>query len=130
MVGYAGRYRECHAKRRIHGQSTDSVRKLINLALSTFVSLSFLPLYLSGYIGLTMTGLALIGGIFLFGESIVLSDPLKLNITSSGVLGLLTVFLVGIVLTSQGLTALYISRIYEEVKRRPLYIINKARSIL
>lgn len=129
-LGFEVSYLEFQAKQRVHGTAAYSTKKLINLAVNTFVSLSFVPLYLSGYIGVAMTSLSLIGGLFIFIEAVLLSDPLGLNITSSGMLGLLTVFLVGLVLTSQGLTALYISRIYEEAKRRPLYVINKAKSIL
>ncbi len=129
-LGFDVTYLEFHARERMHGTAAYSVGKLINLALNTFVSLSFLPLYLSGYIGIVMTVLSLLGGLFIFIESVLLPDPMTLNITGSGMLGLLTVFLIGIVLTGQGLTALYISRIYEEVKRRPLYVINKAKSIL
>lgn len=129
-LGFDVIYLEFHAKERMHGTATYSVRKLINLAFNTFVSLSFLPLYLSGYIGIAMTGISLLGGLFIIIEEGLLHDPMGLNITSSGMLGLLTVFLIGIVLTGQGLTALYISRIYEEVKHRPLYVINQRESIL
>ncbi len=129
-LGYDVKYLKFRANARLHGEAAYSIRKLVSLALNSFISLSFMPLYLSGYIGLLMTGLSFVIGLFIFVESVLLPDPLGLDITGSGVLGLLTVFLIGLVLIGQGLTALYTSRIYEEVKRRPLYVINKAQSIL
>ena len=37
-------------------------------------------------------------------------------------------FLVGLVLISQAMTALYVSQIHAEAKGRPLYVINKRKS--
>jgi len=53
-----------------------------------------------------------------------MGDPMQLKITGSAMLGIFIVFLVGIILICQGLIAMYISRIYEEAKDRPLYIVE------
>ena len=39
-------------------------------------------------------------------------------------------FLIGLVLISQAITALYVSQIHTETKNRPLYVINKRKSKL
>ena len=129
-LGFDVSYLEFNARERLYGEAAYSTRKLIKLALNSFVSLSFFPLYLTGYVGLLITALSFVGGVFVFVENYLIGDPLGLDVTGSGILGILILFMVGLVLTGQGLTALYISRIYEEAKARPLYVINKARSIL
>jgi len=127
-IGYEKTYINFVAKDRMNGEATYSTKKLVNLALNSFVSLSLFPLYLSGYVGLFITPLAFIFGSFVLVEQYLLGDPFSLNITGSASLGILVVFLVGIILLSQGLLALYVSRIYDEAKRRPLFIVDKSNS--
>lgn len=129
-MGYKTTYITFSPKAREHGDPGYSTRKLIKLAINSVVSLSFLPLYIFGYLGVVITGLSLVAGIVVLIENYVLSDPLNWDITGSASLGLLILFLVGIILISQGIIALYISRIHEEVKDRPLYLVNKALSRL
>ena len=127
-LGYRRSYISFSAKAREYGQASYNVNKLIKLAMNSFISLTTLPLYISMYLGIIITPLASILGICIFIEQYLMGDPLKLNITGSASLGILLVFLVGIILMCQGLAALYISRMYEEIKSRPLYIINSRGS--
>jgi glycosyltransferase involved in cell wall biosynthesis len=129
-LGYSPVYLTFHAKERIHGEAGYSTKKLIKLALNSVVSLSLLPLYISSYTGIFISTLSAIIGAVVLIENYILSDPLGWDITGSASLGILIVFLVGVLLMSQGLIALYISRIYEESRGRPLYAINKSRSLL
>lgn len=119
-----------HAKPRLHGEAAYNTKKLFKLAVNSFLSLSFTPLYLFGYVGFMIATLSFVLGCFVIIEQFMMSDPMGLKVTGSAALGILVVFLVGIVLISQWITSLYISRMYEETKRRPLYIINERRSIL
>lgn len=127
-IGYEKTYIQFVAKDRMNGEATYSTKKLVNLAFNSFVSLSLFPLYLSGYIGIFITPLSFFFGVFVLVEQYLLGDPLSLNITGSASLGILVVFLVGIILLSQGLLALYVSRIYDEVKKRPLFVIDESSS--
>lgn len=117
------------AKPRMGGEATYTVTKLVRLAVNSFVSLSQVPLYFSGYAGLIITPLALVAGMFVVIEQLILNDPLGLQITGAGMLGILILFLVGLVLISQGLIALYISHIHAESQNRPLYIIDRSKSV-
>jgi len=117
------------ANPRMGGEATYNVSKLVRLAVNSFVSLSQVPLYFSGYAGLIITPLALIAGVFVITEQLVLGDPLGLEITGAGMLGILILFLVGMILISQGLIALYISHIHTESQNRPLYIIDRSKSV-
>ena len=38
-------------------------------------------------------------------------------------------FLVGLVLISQAITALYVAQIHVETKNRPLFVVNKKKSV-
>ncbi len=127
-VGFNKDYVEFNANPRIHGEATYTVRKLVKLALNSFVSLSFTPLFVMGYLGFAMCLISLLIGAFIVTEGLLLNDPLGLNITGSGYLGILSIFLIGCVLVSQGLMSLYISHIYQESQGRPLYIIGKAHN--
>lgn len=115
---------------RIAGEASYSIVKLVTLALNSFVSLSIRPLLWLVYTGVaTIMGSLLIGA-FLVIEHILLNDPLGLNTTGSGYLGVFIMMLVGILMLSQGIVAIYISRIHEQSQNRPLYIIDQDNSNL
>lgn len=128
-LGFEQRYVPFTAPRRAGGTPVYSLRQLIRLAVNSFVSLSFTPLFLSGYAGLVITPIAFLLGTFIIVEQYLLDDPLGLNITGTGSLSVLLLFLIGITLISQGLMALYLSHIYTETRGRPLYVIDERRSV-
>jgi glycosyltransferase involved in cell wall biosynthesis len=106
---------------RAHGESKFSYRKLTHLALDGLMSFSTLPLKVWSYIGLTTSLLALtLAGFFLirtliFGVDVPGYASLIVSIT----------FFAGIQLLSLGIIGEYIGRIFAEVKRRPLYVIEE-----
>jgi dolichol-phosphate mannosyltransferase len=113
---------------RLAGEATYSPSKLIGLAMNSFISLSPKPLFLLAWIGSTITFLSLIAGIFIFIEQLLLGDPLGLNFTGAALLGIFISFLIGLVLTSQGVLAVYISHIHTHGQGRPLFVVNYSRS--
>jgi glycosyltransferase involved in cell wall biosynthesis len=127
-LGFERTYIDFVPNDRVGGQPGYSQRKLIQLAMNSVVSLSPRPLYLLGYLGVILTILALVVGIAVFIEQILLRDPLAWKFTGTAMLGILLLFFVGIILVSQGILAIYISHIHTESKRRPLYVIDRARS--
>lgn len=126
-LGFKREYILFDALERTHGEATYSVKKLIGLAVNSYISLSMVPLYLSGYLGMFFIVISGVAGLFITIEQYVFNDALNLNITGSAILGLLNIFLVGITLSSLGLLALYVSRTLEETKSRPLYILRKSK---
>ena len=54
-----------------------------------------------------------------------MGDPLNLDWSGAVAMSVFVSFLVGLVLISQSITALYISQIHTESKNRPLYVIDK-----
>lgn len=112
------------AKARTAGQRSYSRGKLVKLAANSFVSMSSAPLYIFGYIGFFTSVAAFLLGSAVFIEQLVLEDPLNWNFTGTAMLGILILFLVGILLTSQGILSLYISHIHSQSKQRPLYVVD------
>ena len=114
--------------KRAGGTSGYPLGKLVGLAVTSFTSNSLFPLRLTSYIGSIITLLSGLLGIFVIIESVILHDPWNLNFTGTACLGILTIFLIGIVMMALGLIALYIATIHTEVINRPLYAVRKLRN--
>ena len=123
-LGFRRQFVYFKAKPRQHGTPTYSRRKLLILAVNSLVSLSRTPLYIFGYLGMFITTVAFLLGTSVFVEQLLLNDPWHWHFTGTAMLGILTVFLVGIVLLSQGILSLYISLIHNQSKQRPLFVID------
>jgi glycosyltransferase involved in cell wall biosynthesis len=107
---------------RFAGQPKYSWRKSLRLAADGLVSFSNVPLRLALVAGFTFSSLAFVVGVFaivakLAGAFVVPGWASILVVVS---------FLGGVQLTLIGMLGLYVSRIYEEVKARPLYVIREA----
>jgi dolichol-phosphate mannosyltransferase len=111
------------------GRASYNSRQLVRLAVNSFVSLSPVPLYIFGYTGVAITSLSGLLGLVVIIEQVLLGDPLSWKFTGTAMLGILILFLVGILLTSQGIVSLYISHIHNQSKRRPLFVINHKNSV-
>lgn len=129
-LGYRRTYIEFIAKAREYGSASYDTKKLIKLAIDSYVSLTTFPLFAAGYLGAVIVPISIFLGLFVICEQYILKDPLRLNITGSASLGIMLLFLVGIVLMCLGFIAMYISKIYDETKNRPLYIIDERNSKL
>lgn len=108
-------------QKRHAGKTKWSFFKLWTLALDGFCSLTSFPLKIWTYIGL------LIASFTLFYAFIVILKTLLFGVDVPGYASLIVavLFLGSIQLISLGVIGEYISRIYEETKRRPIYIKNK-----
>lgn len=114
---------------RVAGTASYSFSKLVRLSLNSVVSLSSVPLYISGFLGVLITVTAFLLGSAVLVEQFLLRDPLHWKFTGTAMLSILTLFLVGIVLISQGIISLYLSYIHTQAKNRPLYIIDYDSSV-
>jgi polyisoprenyl-phosphate glycosyltransferase len=111
------------------GRPAYNTAKLVKLAFSTFVANSLFPLKLAGYLGIFITFISGLLGFFIFIEDFVLKDPFRLHFTGPAILGVIIVFLVGIILICLGLIALYIGNIHGEVINRPMYVVRKKENL-
>lgn len=128
-LGFERDYVYFDSPARLAGEASYTVGQLVKLALNSFTSLSLKPLFLFGWIGLFITLVSLAVGLFIIVEQFILSDPMNLQFTGSAMLGIFVSFLVGIVLMSQGIMAVYLSHIHSQAQSRPLFVINPKESI-
>lgn len=127
-LGFQRQYIYFHANRRQAGSPGYNWQALFKLASNSLVSLTATPLYLFGYLGVFITAGAFLLGLAVIVEQLILSDPWHWKFTGTAMLGILILFLVGIVLMSQGILSLYMSHIQSQTKGRPLYVIDYAHS--
>jgi polyisoprenyl-phosphate glycosyltransferase len=128
--GFTTEYLTFDARDREFGKAGYTLSSLIRLAITGYTGATLKPLYFVGEFG---AATALISGLalaFLAGDKYMFSDPLHIGVTGSALIALFVSFLVGILMVSQGIIALYIANIHLETQDRPLYIVNKARSKL
>lgn len=121
-MGFRKVYVEFKADARNDGKAGYSYANLWRLAINSITSFSLWPLRLTGYLGVLITS---ISGILLFwmlGNYLINS---KWVYTPLAIVVVANTFLIGIVLMSIGLVALYIGAIHTEVVNRPLYIIRE-----
>jgi glycosyltransferase involved in cell wall biosynthesis len=117
---------EYERSQRFAGQTKYPLRKMVRLAVSAITSFSYLPLHLATFVGFLLAGLSLLG--------IILTIVMRLS-GSSFFLGQATtlvsvLFLGGVQLIFLGIIGEYLSRIYDEAKDRPLYIVSRAYGFL
>ncbi len=106
---------------RFAGCSKYSWWKLVLLALDGMVAFSYAPLRIASFLGLCCSGLAAVG-ILIF-VYLRLFTPIFIPGWTSIIIA---VFFMGSVqLITAGILGEYVARIYEEVKHRPLYIIDE-----
>jgi dolichol-phosphate mannosyltransferase len=110
---------------RAAGDSKYTFAKLKGLAMDGLISFSYAPLKLA-----TRTGFVVSAGSFLFAAAVI-ALRLWWSIAVPGWASLVVVvlFLGGIQLITIGILGEYVGRIYDEVKRRPLYIVAEMTNI-
>ena len=120
-VGFETGYVEIQHDPRVEGKSSYGWRKLLKLALDGIVAFSNRPLYLSIAIGFIVSVASAV-----YGLSLVIGFLIDRRIGISGWLSTMTVtsFIGGLILLNLGITGIYVGRIYDETKRRPLYVID------
>jgi dolichol-phosphate mannosyltransferase len=126
-LGFKRDYVYFEARERENGQATYNVRKLISLAMNSFVSLSLIPLKWAGYLGLLIIFTVGPFGLYVLLGKYIWAWKYAVSFSGPAQLALLITFLVGIVLCSLGLVALYIAHIHGEVLARPLYVLRKKK---
>lgn len=122
-LGYERAYVDYTEKQRMAGTPTYSLSKLLKLSIDSAISLSVSPLYITAYIGVVVLPLATLLGLGMI-VNFGLGDPLNAHVTGGGYLMVFILFLVGVLLVSQGIIGLYLTHIHTEAQNRPLYIVS------
>lgn len=124
-LGFSQEYIKVETRGRIGGKPSYSFKRLMAVAGDSMASTSRTPLVVFGYIGAFITVVSVLFGLFILIQQYIMGDPLHLDWSGAVAMSVFVSFLVGLVLVSQSITALYISQIHAESKNRPLYVIEK-----
>lgn len=126
-LGFKRAYIRFDANERLNGVASYSIWKLLKLAVNSFISLSLFPLKLAGYLGIIITFTSgPVGFVVLIGKYFMRNEVFIAKFSDAESLAILIIFLVGIILMSIGLIALYIANIHAEVIKRPMYVIRNS----
>ena len=106
---------------RVAGQSKWNYFNLFNLAIEGITSFSNFPLRLSSFLGIIVAAFGFIYIVFLVLKTLIFGEPVRGYPTLLSVI----IFLGGIQLLSLGVIGEYLGRIFDEVKNRPLYFVEK-----
>ncbi len=120
FVGFKRIQYEFTVDEREDGTSRFSTLRLIKLALNAIISYTSKPLYLTVILGVLFFIFALVLGVqtlinFFMGHAV----------SGFSTVILLSLIIGSLILFSLGIIGVYISKIYDEVKARPRYIISK-----
>jgi dolichol-phosphate mannosyltransferase len=119
-LGFNRGYIETIQQTRFSGKSSYNFRKLLSHAINGVISQSDRLLKVSITIGLMMFGLSILGGLYIVVKSF--TTEFEAGWPS---LSVLILFTSGIILLMIGILGLYLGKVFEQVKNRPLYIISE-----
>jgi dolichol-phosphate mannosyltransferase len=107
---------------RFAGKTGYPLRKMVKFASDAITGFSYFPLQLATYLGFiiaALSGLGMVAVIIarLFGNQAFFGQATTL---------VMVLFLGGVQLISLGIIGEYLGRIYDEVRGRPLYVVNEA----
>lgn len=106
---------------RAAGDPKQSLRRLIKYGLDAIFSFSYKPLRISFVSGFVVSMFC-----FFYSVVLVILRLWNINVVSGfTTIAVALLFLGGILLMSNGILGEYLGRIYDEVKRRPLYIVSR-----
>jgi dolichol-phosphate mannosyltransferase len=103
---------------RTRGETKWPVRKMLRFAVDALTSFSHVPLQLATWLGFVVSAFS-----FLYIVVVLVLKIRGVNVTGWTTLMFFILFLGGVQLTVVGVLGEYVGRIYEEVKRRPLYLV-------
>lgn len=120
-VGFKVKWLEFENVNRIAGETKWSFGQLFLYSLDGIVAFSNVPLYMASIAGIGSFIAAIAAMIFIIVRRLVFGDPVA-GWASTVVIIL---FIGGIQLLSIGILGLYLSKLYLEVKNRPIYLLDE-----
>jgi glycosyltransferase involved in cell wall biosynthesis len=100
------------------GETKYPLRKMLKFAMDGITAFSYMPLQLATYIGFLIAVLGVVGII-----AVILLRILGAELAGQATTLVAVLFMGGVQLVFLGVIGEYLGRIYDEVKRRPLYIV-------
>ncbi len=121
-LGFKTAYVDVAHAAREEGESSYNFSKLLGLALDSVISFSNRPLHLSIALGFTMSIASALFGIYLIGSTLIVGDQRLPGWVSTMTIN---AFIGGLILLNQGVLGVYLGRLYNQAKGRPLYVVDK-----
>ncbi|HOE15845.1 MAG TPA: glycosyltransferase [Syntrophorhabdaceae bacterium] len=103
------------------GTSKYSPFRLLRLNFDLMTNFSLLPIQFIGVLGVVIAALGFLFAIFLFVRRLIVGPEVEGTFTLFAIL----FFFIGIQIFALGIIGEYIGRIYQEVRRRPRFIVKK-----
>lgn len=121
-LGFKTTYVEFEREKRFAGETKYPLKKMIKFATDAIISFSYKPLKMISYFGILLSA-----GAFIYLLYTLISYATGLINTVVGWMSTIAILLFfnGIILWFLGVMGEYVGRIYDEVKARPLYIVNE-----
>lgn len=121
FVGYKSTAIQVEHAERAEGNTSYSFAKLLSLAFNTIISFSNKPLKLFVKFGLTISILSFMVGIY----NVYLAMTNQIEVLGYSSIIVSIWFLSGVLITTIGVTGIYVGKIFDQTKNRPTYIIDK-----
>ncbi len=123
FVGYNATSITVEHARREEGNSSYSLTKLISLAFNSIISFSNKPLKLFVKFGLVISLISFMLGIY----NIYLAISNQIDVLGYSSIIVSIWFLSGVIITTIGVTGIYIGKIFDQTKNRPVFIIDEIK---
>jgi dolichol-phosphate mannosyltransferase len=123
-MGFPSASIEVQHDERFAGNTSYTFRSLWKLAMETIIAYSDKPLRMSIRFGFLISTLAFAYGAYIIYRALLYG----VAVSGWGSLIVSIYFLGGIIISILGVMGVYLGKVFEETKRRPLYIIGKVTS--
>lgn len=122
-LGFRTGFVDVQHAQRYAGESSYNLMRLLRMAMDGMVSFSNRPLYISIGAGLGLSIAAALYGTYLLVRYFL--DPGSNQVAGWLSTMVATAFLGGLILLNQGVLGIYLGRLYNQAKGRPLYVLDK-----
>ncbi len=124
FVGYNTKWLEYKNVERVAGESSWSFWSLFRYSMDGILSFSTAPLHIAAILGAVICFFSFLFICYTLFKTLVWGDP----VSGYPTLVCIITFLGGVQLLCVGILSEYISKIYSEVKKRPIYIVKETNS--
>lgn len=120
-LGYPTGSIEIEQDESVRGETSYTYKKLISLAFGAIIAYSDKPLWLAVKLGFFVSAISVIAGLHIVYKYFSLGVPVE----GWSSLMVSVFFLGGIIIALMGIIGVYLGKTFDEVKRRPLYVVRR-----
>lgn len=120
-VGFKSRAIDFVPDARAHGETSFNFMRLLSLAVVGLTAFSKVPLRMVSLLGFVVSAVSVFFGFWIILEKTLFGNP----VSGFATLAASITFLAGVQLLCLGIIAEYLGRVFDEVKQRPLYLVQE-----